>query len=63
MMKLVIASLLTGSATAFTSAMSKASYTTMKAFTADSKYGALSPMGCFNSLGFAAKADAKTLKR
>ena len=63
MMKLVIASLLAGSAAAFAPAMNKASSTAMNAFTVDNMPGALSPMGFFDPLGFAAKADEKTLKR
>jgi hypothetical protein len=35
----------------------------MNAFTVDNMPGALSPMGFFDPLGFAAKADEKTLKR
>ena len=62
-MKLVIASLLAGSAAAFAPAMNKASSTSLNAFTVDNMPGALAPMGFFDPLGFAAKADEKTLKR
>ena len=61
-MKLVIASLLAGSAAAFAPVMNKASSTSLNAFTADNMPGALAPMGFFDPLGFAAKADEKTLK-
>ena len=64
MMKLAIASLLAGSAAAFAPAMNSASSSTaMGAFTVDNMPGALPPMGFFDPLGFAAKADEKTLKR
>mmetsp|Transcript_34658 Transcript_34658/g.63730 ORF Transcript_34658/g.63730 Transcript_34658/m.63730 type:complete len:222 (-) Transcript_34658:139-804(-) len=64
MMKLVIASLLAGSAAAFAPAMNSASSSTaMGAFNIDNMPGALAPMGFFDPLGFAAKADEKTLKR
>merc|ERR1712232_306247 len=63
MMKLAIASLLAGSATAFAPAMNKASSTAMNAFTVDNMPGALAPVGFFDPLGFAEKANEKLLKR
>eukprot|EP00578_Thalassiosira_sp_NH16_P024287 CAMPEP_0181100750 /NCGR_PEP_ID=MMETSP1071-20121207/13365_1 /TAXON_ID=35127 /ORGANISM="Thalassiosira sp., Strain NH16" /LENGTH=210 /DNA_ID=CAMNT_0023183511 /DNA_START=51 /DNA_END=683 /DNA_ORIENTATION=- len=63
MMKLAIATLLAGSAAAFAPASVGTASTAMNAFTADSMPGALAPMGFFDPLGFAAKADEKTLKR
>ena len=63
MMNLAITSLLVGSAAAFAPAMNKASSTAMNAFTVDNMPGALAPMGFFDPLGFAEKADEKTLKR
>jgi len=62
-MNLAITSLLVGSAAAFAPAMNKASSTAMNAFTVDNMPGALAPMGFFDPLGFAEKADEKTLKR
>merc|ERR1719223_1226648 len=63
MMKLAIASLIVGSVAAFAPAMNKASSTTLNAFTIDDLPGALAPVGFFDPLGFAEKADEKTLKR
>ena len=63
MMKLVIASLLAGSAAAFAPAMNKASSTAMNAFTVGNMPGALAPMGFFDPLGFAEKADKESLTR
>ena len=63
MMNLAITSLLVGSAAAFAPAMNKALSTAMNAFTVDNMPGALAPMGFFDPLGFAEKADEKTLKR
>jgi hypothetical protein len=63
MMKLTIASVLAGSAAAFTTAPMAKTSTAMNAFTAADLPGALAPMGFFDPLGFAAKADEKTLKR
>ncbi|KAL7530135.1 hypothetical protein ACHAXR_003325, partial [Thalassiosira sp. AJA248-18] len=78
MMKLTIASLLAGSAAAFTTAPSAKTSTAMKAFsfgkkeaavvaapafTIDTIPGALAPMGLFDPLGFAAKADEEGLKK
>ncbi len=62
-MKLVIASALVGSAAAFAPAPIARTASAMNAFTVDSMPGALAPMGFFDPLGFAAKADEKTLKR
>merc|ERR1711966_18975 len=62
-MKLAIATLLAGSAAAFAPASTGKASTAMNAFTADSMPGSLAPMGFFDPLGFAAKADEKTLKR
>jgi hypothetical protein len=64
MMKLAIASALVGSAAAFAPApISRTSTSAMSAFTVDNMPGALAPMGFFDPLGFAAKADERTLKR
>mmetsp|Transcript_38166 Transcript_38166/g.92059 ORF Transcript_38166/g.92059 Transcript_38166/m.92059 type:complete len:220 (+) Transcript_38166:126-785(+) len=63
MMKLAIASLLAGSAAAFVTAPSAKTSSAMNAFTVDNMPGALAPMGFFDPLGFADKADEKTLKR
>ena len=63
MMKLAIASLLAGSAAAFAPAPMAKSSTAMNAFSAETMPGALAPMGFFDPLGFAAKADIGTLKR
>merc|ERR1712127_218390 len=62
-MKLAIASLLAGSAAAFAPASMGKTSTAMNAFTVDTMPGALAPMGFFDPLGFAAKADEGTLKR
>mmetsp|Transcript_2804 Transcript_2804/g.4325 ORF Transcript_2804/g.4325 Transcript_2804/m.4325 type:complete len:211 (-) Transcript_2804:113-745(-) len=63
MMKLAITSLLAGSAAAFAPAPMARTSTSMNAFTVDNMPGALAPMGFFDPLGFAEKADEKTLKR
>jgi len=68
MMKLALASLLAGSATAFSSFPAPAApavrtSTALNAFTVDNMPGALAPMGFFDPLGFAANADENTLKR
>jgi hypothetical protein len=63
MMKLVLASALVGSAAAFAPAPIARTTSAVSAFTVDSMPGALAPMGFFDPLGFAAKADEKTLKR
>lgn len=81
-MKLILASLLASSATAFapSATTSRAPATSLNAFagkkistpkavvektsfTVENMPGALAPMGFFDPLGFAAKADEKTLKR
>ncbi|KAL7523844.1 hypothetical protein ACHAXR_000871, partial [Thalassiosira sp. AJA248-18] len=62
-MKLTIASLLAGSAAAFTTAPSAKTSTAMNAFSFDTIPGALAPMGLFDPLGFAAKADEEGLKK
>ena len=63
MMKLAIASALVGSAAAFAPAPIARTTSAMSAFSVDNMPGALAPMGFFDPLGFAAKADEKTLKR
>jgi hypothetical protein len=55
--------LLAGSAAAFAPASQQKASTSINAFSADDLPGALEPMGFFDPLGFAAKADEKTLKR
>ena len=62
-MNLAIASLLVGSAAAFAPVMNTVSSTALNAFTVDNMPGALAPMGFFDPLGLAEKADEKTLKR
>jgi Chlorophyll A-B binding protein len=52
-----------GSAAAFAPAQSTNKATSLKAFVAEDLPGALAPMGFFDPLGFAAKADEPTLKR
>ena len=63
MMKIAIVSALAGSVAAFAPAPIARTTFAMNAFTVDSMPGALAPMGFFDPLGFAAKADEKTLKR
>ena len=63
MMNLAIASLLLGSAAALAPVPVARTSSAMNAFTVDTMPGALAPMGFFDPLGFAAKADEKTLKR
>jgi len=63
MMNLALTSLLVGSAAAFAPAPVAKTSSAMNAFTADSMPGALAPMGFFDPLGFAEKADEGTLKR
>ena len=63
MMKLAIASVLAASAAAFAPSPTARTSSAMKAFTAEDLPGALAPMGFFDPLGFAEKADEKTLKR
>ena len=68
MMKLTIASLVAGSATAFSffpgpaAPAAKAAPAT-PAFSVETMPGALAPVGFFDPLGFAANADENTLKR
>lgn len=55
---------LAGSAAAFAPAsVSKSSSTALNAFTVDNIPGAIAPMGIFDPLGLAEKADETTLKR
>jgi hypothetical protein len=61
-MKLAILSLVAGSAAAFAPSSVKTSSTSLKA-AADDLVGALPPVGFFDPLGFAEKADENTLKR
>jgi hypothetical protein len=63
-MKLVLSAvaLLAGTAAAFAPVSSKTSCSSLKAFAEDLP-GALAPVGFFDPLGFAEKADANTLKR
>lgn len=63
MMKTVLASTIVGSAVAFAPTPIARANTAMRAFTIDNMPGALAPMGFFDPLGFAEKADEKTLKR
>ena len=63
-MKLAIASALVSSTAAFAPTfISRTSTSAMSAFTVDDMPGALAPMGFFDPLGFAAKADEGMLKR
>merc|ERR1711966_67153 len=55
--------LLLGSAAAFAPAPAARSSSAMNAFTAADLPGALAPVGFFDPLGFAEKADERTLKR
>jgi Chlorophyll A-B binding protein len=52
-----------GSAAAFAPARSSIKATSLNAFVAEDLPGALAPMGFFDPLGFAAKADEPTMKR
>mmetsp|Transcript_10367 Transcript_10367/g.17170 ORF Transcript_10367/g.17170 Transcript_10367/m.17170 type:complete len:211 (-) Transcript_10367:162-794(-) len=63
MMKLALISTLAGSAAAFAPAQTGARSTSLNAFSAESLPGALAPMGFFDPLGFAEKADEATMKR
>ena len=63
MMKLALISTLAGSAAAFAPAQTGARSTSLNAFSAESLPGALPPMGFFDPLGFAEKADEATMKR
>mmetsp|Transcript_15177 Transcript_15177/g.22367 ORF Transcript_15177/g.22367 Transcript_15177/m.22367 type:complete len:211 (+) Transcript_15177:89-721(+) len=63
-MKFLNIALLAGSVSAFApSPVSKQSSQALNAFDADNLVGALPPVGFFDPLGFAEKADANTLKR
>jgi len=62
-MKSVIAATLIGSVAAFAPSSVGKKSTAMNAFTVDSMPGALPPVGFFDPLGFAEKADEGTLKR
>eukprot|EP00957_Ditylum_brightwellii_P005363 409298-Ditylum_brightwellii.AAC.1 len=61
-MKLAILSLLAGSAAAFAPSPMKATSTSLNA-AVEELAGALPPVGFFDPLGFAEKADENTLKR
>merc|ERR1719253_1303134 len=63
MMNLALTSLLVGSAAAFAPAPVAKTSSAKPSFTVDNMPGALAPMGFFDPLGFAEKADEKTLKR
>eukprot|EP00985_Skeletonema_marinoi_P030611 scaffold32895_cov216-Skeletonema_marinoi.AAC.2 len=63
MMKLAVISALAGSAAAFAPAQTGARSTSLNAFSVDTIPGALAPVGLFDPLGFAEKADEMTLKR
>ena len=54
---------LAGSAAAFAPVQTSKSSSSLNAFVADEIPGALAPVGFFDPLGFAAKADENTLKR
>ena len=62
-MKFTTLALLAGSAAAFAPASQQKASTSINAFSVKDLPGALEPMGLFDPLGFAAKADEKTLKR
>jgi hypothetical protein len=62
-MKFIAALALFGSAAAFAPTPSANKATSMSAFVADDLPGALAPVGFFDPLGFAEKADEPTLKR
>eukprot|EP00526_Cylindrotheca_closterium_P020758 CAMPEP_0113638390 /NCGR_PEP_ID=MMETSP0017_2-20120614/20109_1 /TAXON_ID=2856 /ORGANISM="Cylindrotheca closterium" /LENGTH=209 /DNA_ID=CAMNT_0000549491 /DNA_START=34 /DNA_END=663 /DNA_ORIENTATION=- /assembly_acc=CAM_ASM_000147 len=62
-MKFILASSLIASASAFSVFGNKAPVAESPAFAVESIPGALEPMGLFDPLGFAAKADEGTLKR
>ena len=63
MMKLITSLALVGSAAAFAPAQVGKASSSLNAFSADDLPGALAPMGFWDPLGFAEKADEKTLKR
>ena len=54
---------LAGSAAAFAPASNSKKFTSLNSFTVDEIPGALAPVGLFDPLGFADKADEATLKR
>ena len=62
-MKYTTLSLLLSSATAFSPIANQKASTSLNAFTIDVIPGAIAPTGIFDPLGFADKADEKTLKR
>merc|ERR1712070_677896 len=63
-MKFLNIALLAGSVSAFApSPVSRQSSQALKAFDVENLPGALPPVGFFDPLGFAEKADANTLKR
>ena len=63
-MKFIAALLaLSGSAAAFAPICSSKPSSALKAFAADELPGALPPVGFFDPLGFAEKADENTMKR
>mmetsp|Transcript_27635 Transcript_27635/g.46779 ORF Transcript_27635/g.46779 Transcript_27635/m.46779 type:complete len:231 (-) Transcript_27635:46-738(-) len=63
MMKCTAILALAGSAAAFAPAQTGARSTSLNAFSVDTIPGALAPVGLFDPLGFAEKADEATLKR
>ena len=63
MMKLITSLALVSSAAAFAPAQVGKASSSLNAFSADDLPGALAPMGFWDPLGFAEKADEKTLKR
>eukprot|EP00584_Thalassiosira_punctigera_P011114 CAMPEP_0172528290 /NCGR_PEP_ID=MMETSP1067-20121228/2729_1 /TAXON_ID=265564 ORGANISM="Thalassiosira punctigera, Strain Tpunct2005C2" /NCGR_SAMPLE_ID=MMETSP1067 /ASSEMBLY_ACC=CAM_ASM_000444 /LENGTH=72 /DNA_ID=CAMNT_0013312177 /DNA_START=72 /DNA_END=286 /DNA_ORIENTATION=+ len=63
-MKLALSTALIGSAAAFAPVQQgRTSTTSVNAFTVDNIPGALPPVGFFDPLGFAEKADELTLKK
>jgi hypothetical protein len=62
-MKTVICASLVASAAAFAPTSTQKSGSALNAFTPDTIPGALPPVGFFDPLGFAEKADEATLKR
>jgi hypothetical protein len=62
-MKFTILALFAGSAAAFAPAASQQKATSSLQYSAADLPGAIAPMGFFDPLGFAEKADANTLKR
>ena len=63
MMKLLASMTLIGSATAFAPTLMGKTSTSLNAFSVETLPGALAPMGFFDPLGFAEKANEATLKR